>query len=47
MPKFDGEKTRQLLGAAEPRLLCKACLEVSDINAFSYAVLIFCKEALG
>lgn len=42
MPMFDGEKKSQLLGAADPRLLCKASLEVSDINAFSYAVLIYC-----
>lgn len=44
MPMYDGQRTSQLLRAAVPRLHCKAGLEVSDINASSYAVLVYCKE---
>ena len=42
-----GERASQLLRAELPRLFCKAGLEVSDINGFSYAVLTYRKEALS
>lgn len=47
MSMYVGERTSQLLRAAVPKLFCKAGLEVTDINGFSYAVLTYCKEALS